>query len=811
MDEPQSVYGDSGQARGAQKGQGRRAVEGLGALATFNFSATPPRGDGSHLIHRLDAVDAYQQQLVKQIEVAALRETGSGANGYVRVVSVRATRRSLTARLELDLIRADGSLSRVTKTVRDGDDLRDVTGNEIYAGTLVTGIDASEGSAGVELSTHAGPIAEGQAIGEDLKDDARARLMIRKTIREHLEKESLFLREGRQIKVLSLFFIDEVAKYRAYGEGGEVRRGAYQKMFEEEYSALVGEPRYADLRAALGANDASAAHEGYFSVDRAGRSVDTTERNADGREYAQAAYELIMREKERLTSPDEPLRFIFSHSALREGWDNPNVFQICSLRSIGTVQKRRQILGRGLRLAVDSDGERTSGHQINRLTVIADESYQAFADGLQRELSEDLGIVFGRIERGTFMHLRVRRESESGEPTVEPLGAEASAELWEALHATGYVDGEGGVTERLREDLQAETVDLPEQFEDVRAQVLPLLRKIAGRLEVKAADHRIEIGRPEPGLVDSEPFRALWDRISGRTVYRVDVDSEELVAACVEKVREVRTLPRQFSWDTARIDQDRGGVEANLTRQGDRQEMLPPGPLPDILTELQGRTGLTRRTLAKVLLEADSLDQFRRNPMDYVVEVAQVINTTKEAALMSGIVYDLLEGDPYPRQRLMDEELVGHLHGNVVMDDDNAGPLTLAKSIWPHAVVDSGVEENFVKALEVADEVKVYAKLPAWFTIPTPLGSYNPDWAVVVDEGGRERLFFVVETKGVDDVRKLPPVQRAKVEAAERHFRVVNTTWDGNSPVTYLKAVSDMKHFERQWGTLPAAGSRSPR
>lgn len=797
VDEPQSVFGDSSaRSRGKTqgKGQGRKAIERLEALATFRYSATPPRGDGSATIYRLDAIDAYEQGLVKQIEVASLNEVGAGLTGYIKVRGITATKRAVTASLELDHVDAKGKISRKATKVKQNDDLEELTGNPIYAGTQVLGISAVPGQEGVELTHHEGRLAEGDAIGESLPSDDEARLKIRKTIREHLNKELSFAREGLTIKVLSLFFIDAVNKYRVY-EDGVPTAGVYQRIFEEEYRALIGTAKYEPLREAGISADPVSAHAGYFSIDPKGKAVDTQETNEQGRLAAQEAYALIMRDKERLTSRAEPLRFIFSHSALREGWDNPNVFQICALRTVGTVAKRRQILGRGLRLAVSEDGVRTTGNQINRLTVIADESYEAFADGLQKELSDDLGFTFGVVERGTFAHLL--DATVDGE-TPQPFGPVASQLLWAQFVNHGYIAADGAVQDSLREDLRNDTLMLPPEVEHLRPQIEPLLRKIVRDRITKDVSLRYEVGRPDPARVESQEFRDLWDRISGQTVFRVDVDSEELIRECAEAVGEIRVAPRRVSWDTAGMRQTRGGVEADLLEQGTAEDVQLSAPLPDILTELQNRTGLTRRSLARILTKSGSLDQFPRNPVAYLVEVAERINSRKQAALTAGVVYEPVEGKGYSRQRLASEELVGYLRENIVMEEEGVSALPLVKSVWPHAVVDSQVEANFVRDLEAASEVKVYAKLPSWFVVPTPVGGYNPDWAVVVEKDGREHLYFVVETKGVDDIEELQPVQRRKVLAAKRHFEAVTTTWAGSTPAEYA-VVSSLESLRGRW------------
>ena len=748
VDEPQSVDG-------GLTGAGRQALAEMHPLCTLRYSATHEHAH--HMVYRLNAVDAYERQLVKQIEVAALTVEDGHNTPYVRVQSLRHKPRvEVTA--ELYVRSRAGAVTTETRKVRPGDDLEQVTGNPLYRDVQVGEVDTRDAGR-VEVRGPGFDVAlrRGEAHG-GVDPDQFARHLIRRTVREHLQKEKRLRPLG--IKVLSLFFVDAVAHYRTYAADGGEGKGKFARMFEEEYRREAARPDYATLfDAGNPVPNAEDVHDGYFSQDRRGASVDTVESNAGGREAAERAYALIMRDKERLLSFDTPLRFIFSHSALREGWDNPNVFQICVLRDVGTETARRQTIGRGLRLCVDQTGQRRRGFDVNTLTVVAGESYQAFADALQQEIERDTGIRFGVVEPHQFAGIGAA----DGAGASAPLGAVHSETLWRALRDTGYVNESGRVQDALRAALKAGTVSLPAEFEAQRAAVTQVLRRAAGRLEVKNADERrtIPVRR---AVLDTPEFRALWDRVKHRTTYRVAFDNDQLVADCTAAVRDMPAVPRaRVTVRTVDLTIDAGGVRA-----GDRvREGLPAAiaeqdvALPDVLTVLQDATQLTRRTIARVLVDSGRLDDFRANPQRFLALAAEAVNRTKRLAVVDGIRYRRLgDADVYAQELFAAEELTGYFREVV--------PST--KSPYQQVVYDSGVEAAFAEALERNEAVKVYAKLPGWFTIPTPLGSYNPDWAVLVDDGGGERLYFVVETKGglfADDLRER---ERAKIACGTAHF-----------------------------------------
>ena len=579
VDEPQSVDG-------GLKGQGRTALRAMNPLCTLRYSAT--HADRHHMVYRLDAVDAYERKLVKQIEVASATIQDAHNKAYVRLLSTSNRRGTISARVEIDAASAS-RVRRQERNVMDGDDLEQLTGRAVYRDCGIGEIRVERGSESLELRVPGGEhhLRPGESWG-GVDAFAVAREMIRRTIREHLDKEKRLRPNG--VKVLSLFFIDKVDRYRRYDAEGNVAKGEYAQTFEEEYRRLAKHPDYNTLFKKTDVTTAAEdVHNGYFSIDKRGGWTDTVENNQANRDSAERAYNLIMREKEKLLSLDTPLRFIFSHSALREGWDNPNVFQICALRDIQSERERRQTIGRGLRLCVNQDGQRLRGFEVNTLTVVAMESYEAFAENLQKEIEQDTGFRFGVVERHQFAAIPVN----GADGRVKALGFEASEVLWKHLQAEGYIDSKGRVQDSLREALKDGTLVVPQEFAPQHGEVAAVLRRLAGRLEIKNADERRRV-RPRQAVLRSAEFRALWDRIKYRTTYRVAFDNEDLLEKCARALRDAPPIPKtRLQWRKADIAIGQSGVEATETR-GAATVVLDEADieLPDVLTELQDRTQL---------------------------------------------------------------------------------------------------------------------------------------------------------------------------------------------------------------------------
>ena len=763
VDEPQSVDG-------GLEGQGRRALLEMEPLCSLRYSAT--HVEQHHMVYRLDAVDAYERNLVKQIEVASLEVQGGHNKAYVKLVSTHNRRGSFVAKLEVD-IRGQAGVRREVLTVKPGDDLQVRTRRDIYAGYVVQSISHRAGGAGtVQLSNLERPLGLGEAIGS-IETDALRRLMIRRTIEEHLDKELRL--NPRGIKVLSLFFVDAVEHYRRYTDDGVAEKGKYALIFEEEYRLAASKLRYKSLFDGVALDDeVSRVHDGYFSIDKKGTWTDTEENNERNRENAERAYSLIMRDKEALLSFETKLKFIFSHSALREGWDNPNVFQICAIREIGTERERRQTIGRGLRLCVNQDGQRLRGADPNTLTIVATENYEEFAANLQKEIETDTGIRFGVVETHQFG--AVASIDESGCAT--PLGAEASIRLWTHLNDRGYVDSTGKIQDILRAALRDGMLQLPEEFEGVRSQIEGILRKLSGRIDIKNADERRSVSTRE-AVLHSNEFIALWERIKYKTTYRVQFDNELLISACSTAIAEgpaISTTRVQIR--KADVAIGRAGVEAQPTRD-DAPVTIEDTPyeLPDVLTVLEDATRLTRRSLAQIVIGSGRLDDFKRNPQEYIDLAAEAINRVKRNALVDGIRYERIGNSSYYAQELFEqEELTGYLKNMVPSE----------KSVYEQVIYDSaGIERTFAEELERNEAVKVYAKLPGWFTVPTPLGSYNPDWAVLVEKDGNERLYFVVETKAYLSADDMRGTESAKIKCGRAHFKALGVR---EQPVEYIVA-----------------------
>jgi type III restriction enzyme len=776
VDEPQSVDG-------GLSGAGKTALDAMNPLCTLRYSAT--HVDKHHMVFRLDAVDAYERKLVKQIEVASATVEDAYNKPFVRLLSVSNKRGVITASIEVDKTNSSGTVRREPITVQDGFDLEWETGRAIYADFRIGEINTAKGEEFVELRYPGGEafLRMGQAHG-DVNALAVQREMIRRTIKEHLDKEKRL--RPMNIKVLSLFFIDTVDKYRQYDAAGNPVKGDYARIFEDEYRRAAKLPAYQSLFGEIDlANAAEEVHDGYFSIDKKGGWTDTSENNAGNRENAERAYNLIMKEKEKLLSFDTPLKFIFSHSALKEGWDNPNVFQICTLRDIQTERERRQTIGRGLRLCVNQHGERVRGFEVNTLTVIATENYEQFAENLQKEIEAETGIRFGTLEQHQFAAVAMI----ASDGQTVPLGMDQSKVLWEYLKHAGHIDAKGKVQDSLKTALRDGMLPLPVEFqamgEKVSSQIAEVLRKVSGRLDIKNANERKQVSlrkdKEGKAIYLSDEFRALWDRIKHQTTYRVQFDNTKLIQDCIAALQKAPAITKaRLQWRKADIAIGKAGIEA-MEKVGSSTVVLNETDieLPDLLTNLQDLTQLTRRTIVSILTDSGRLDDFRRNPQQFIELAAQTINRCKRMALVDGIKYQKLgDRDFYAQELFEKEELTGYLK-NMLMHK--------AKSIYEHVVYDSTIERDFAEAMEKDDAIKLYAKLPGWFKVPTPLGSYNPDWAVLVEHDNAERLYFVVETKSslfTDDLRSK---ESAKIACGKAHFQALAT---GGPSAQYVVARS---------------------
>jgi len=741
IDEPQSVDTTP---------KSKEAINSLNPLCILRYSAT--HVEKHNLVYKLDAVDSYNLELVKQIEVAGF-DSNNHNKAYIKLLSVDNTNARISAKIELYVKNKNGKVKRTTRKVRRGDDLYEKSkGRDVYEGYIVNEINCEKDNEYVNFTGKSEVLQIGKALN-DVDDLLIKEQQIRKTIEEHLDKELVLKKAG--IKVLSLFFIDRVANYRYY-EDDTRHKGIYAQLFEKHYEDLLNKPIYKQLKD--NNTTAEEVHNGYFSVDRKGVFKDTVSGSTRDDEDA---YNLIMKDKERLLSFDTKIKFIFSHSALREGWDNPNVFQICTLNETRSEVKKRQEIGRGLRLSVNQDGERQHGFSINTLTVMANESYQEFADALQKEYELETGIRFGIIERHFFTNIPVAQADGS----AQYLGQEASEKICESFIENGYIDEKGRVQDKLKEAIKNDNVQVPKEFEPLKGQITALVRKVSGGLNIKNNSDKKNIKLNEQVYLHSE-FKALWDRVKYKTTYSVDFDSNKLIKKCCEEIQKnLSVSSAKLIYTKAELGIRVSGVE---TVETDRQAVITVDlqeNIPDIIGYLQNETNLTRKTIVEILLQSKTIDQFKENPQRYIEQVAQIIKATMRLFIIDGIKYTKLGDEEYYAQELFEtEELTGYLSKNMIES---------RKSVYEYVVYDSANEESFATRFESNPCVKLYAKLPSWFKIPTPLGTYNPDWVVLIDVDGEKKLYFVVETKGNIMFDTLRPTERAKISCGEKHFEAL--------------------------------------
>ena len=729
------------------------AVMSLNPLCTLRYSAT--HKDKHNLMFKLDSIDAYQRQLVKQIEVASIETRDDHNTAYLRLVSVDNKNSPITAKIEIDR-RKNGNIERRTIKVKDGDDLFDLSGGrDVYSGYQVTEIYTGEGNEYVDFTSQ-DYIRLGEARG-DVDDDVIQRTQIRKTIEEHLDKELRLNHKG--IKVLSLFFIDRVSNYRSYDEEGNPHKGKFALWFEEDYKTIISKPKYHTLLNDVDIESAAeAVHNGYFSIDKKGVLKDT-----NGTTIAdEDAYSLIMKDKEKLLSFDSKLKFIFSHSALKEGWDNPNVFQICTLNETKSEIKKRQEIGRGMRIAVNQHGERIHGFEVNTLTVMANESYEDFAQKLQKEIEEEEGIKFGVIEKHTFANIMTK--SDSGE---EYLDEEASERLWNHFKEEGYINDYGKISDTLKAHLQNNTISIPHEFEAYQSQIVRVMIKVAGSLNIRNADDKKQVRLNKMRFLSPE-FKELWDNIKYKTTFSVNFDTDKLIAICSEEIKNsLRVDKTKLVYSKASLDIDKGGTSSRETDRYGFNVDNAEYQLPDVITFLQNETKLTRKTIVRILIESDRLGDFQNNPQKFMNEVSSIIKQKMRYLIVDGIKYEKLDDDDIYAQALFeDNELYGYLSKNMIASE---------KSVYDHVIYDSDVEKTFAEKFESNKRVKIYAKLPNWFKIDTPLGFYNPDWAVFIEKDGAEKLYFVIETKGSTLAEEIRGREQSKITCGIKHFAAIGT------------------------------------
>lgn len=775
LDEPQKMGGDATQ----------KALKNFNPLFCLNYSATHAKHH--NLIYALDAVDAYNQRLVKKIEVKGFHvKNFRGTDRYLYLEDIIVSpKHAPKAKIEFE-IAYNKSINRESKILEVDDNLYELSKNmEQYKGYRISEIDPI---AGTVTFTNGKVIHRGEVVGDVSEKDMR-RIQIRETIKSHLEKEEELF--DRAIKTLSLFFIDEVAKYRQYDEDGEELLGKYGKMFEQEYNDVVNEyitifdtpyQRY------LKGIDVADTHKGYFSIDKKGRVVDSNIKRGSDFSDDISAYDLILKNKERLLSFRQPTRFIFSHSALREGWDNPNVFQICTLKHSDSITTKRQEVGRGLRLCVNQDGfrmdEQSLGiaqvHKVNKLTVIASESYKEFVTDLQKQIR---GALYERPRRATKDYFQGKTVMVNG--VAEKITDQQATMIYQYLIKNDYVtmDGEDRITEQYHIDLENNNLAvLPDRLLAYAEGVHKLIQSVFNE---KILDEMIGDGNetkiPNNDLNDNfykKEFQTLWSYINHRYAYTVSFDSIELIQKSIAAIdNELYVSMLQY---TTSVSEQKDTMSADAIKSGDSFKGVKSDTTVlrhfetsqikyDLIGKIAEATVLTRKTVAAILkgIRKDKFAMFRNNPEEFITKVTRLIKEQKATMIVEHISYDQLEGE-YDSSIFTAEKHTSI--GKAFKAEKHIQPY-----VFTDGIADKSVERKFAEDLDGASEVCVYAKLPRGFSIPTPVGNYSPDWAIAFNAGSVKHIFFIAETKGTMESLQLRPIEKAKISCARKLFNEIST------------------------------------
>ena len=791
IDEPQSVLGAD------KKNATRNRLKEFHPLFTLLYSATHRADDIVNMVYRLDAMDAYNKKLVKKISVKGIEQKGTTAtNGYVYLESIELSKGNPMARIGFDK-RMASTIKPVTQLVSDGFDIYQQSGRlEEYAnGYRIESIDGFNRTVrllnGLVLS-------EGEMVGK-VNDIYVRRHQIRETILSHIHKERKLFSMG--IKCLSLFFIDHVDNYRIYEPGGGTKNGTYAEIFEEEYDNIVGQLQleFADdpeYIAYLKKFSASEVHNGYFSRDKKGNYVQLTEKKM---QEDVSAYDLIMKDKERLLSFSEPTRFIFSHSALKEGWDNPNVFQICTLKDSDNQTKKRQEVGRGMRLCVNDEGERQDENvlhgrvfEVNELTIIASESYNTFATKLQTEIANAVGDRPIKVQPSLFAGMYVTN-ARGEKQEIDVLGASF---LFSSLVANGYVNRQGQLTQKFHDDKQQGVLDFGDEYNEFKTDIVNRLDAVFNPDAIKPEDARhTREAKFDSKRFERKEFQALWNKINHRTYYTVDFKTDDLIKRAVIEldnhlqVTEISIRVEHGTMsDIKSKEQLEAGTAMKVTeaKTSTIHELVGERVKYDLIGKLVEDTGLTRKAIVTILqkISPRTFLKFRANPEEFIIRAGNIINECKAIAVIEHVAYHKLD-KKFDSDIFSAAALKGRLGVNAMESQ---------KSLYDLVVVDSkGIEMDFAQNLEKQNEVAVYTKLPGGFYINTPAGHYNPDWAIVFKEGADiKHIYFVAETKGYakDEVNDYRDTERIKIECARRHFASIS-----DSSVTYdvVKSYSELR------------------
>lgn len=764
MDEPQKMEGQATQ----------RALKNFKPLFVLNYSAT--HKTSHNCVYALDAYDAYRQRLVKKIQVKGITlQNLLGAQAYIYFDSIILSKNHAPeVKLEIE-VKGASSTRRQTMKFGQGDSLYDASCLPAYKEFVITEINAVNNTV---YFRNGDKIKAGEVVG-DVSEKTVQLVQIRETIKSHFEKERLLFRQG--IKTLSLFFIDEVANYKSYDEQGEVVKGQLWQMFEKEYNHYLNENLSLfedDYQKYLRRFSAEQVHAGYFSIDKKGHAINSEVKRGDSFSTDISAYDLILKDKERLLSFDEPTRFIFSHSALREGWDNPNVFQICTLRHANSATAKRQEVGRGLRICVDQQGNRMDAerlgdavHDINKLTVIANESYSAFVDDLQKETREALRerpsqATVGYFEGKTFSIGEERHT----------ISNQEAASIVTYLYENDYIDEHGNILPSYQQDMeQGSLVPFGKKLQPISEQVHQLIQSI---FDPSALAGMIEDGNDKAEVVNDKlndnaskkEFKALWNEINHRYVYTVHYDSEELIRKSVYAIdKDLNVTQLKYVVTTGQQgddDLDFTGQQATRTQQ--MREVSTSTVPYDLVGDIARGATLTRRTVVRILrgIAPAKLLYFKNNPEEFIRNVVKIIKEQKATMIVEHIAYNRTE-------QTYDTDIFTKEKSRQTID--KAYPAQ--KHILDYVFSDSQGERDFAEALDKSDEVCVYAKLPRSFQIPTPVGNYAPDWAIAFnDKMGVKHIFFIAETKGTMDSMQLKGVEKAKIDCAKKLFNNISTS-----------------------------------
>lgn len=780
IDEPQSVEGK----------KTKETLKQFNPLLTLRYSATHKSDSIYNMVYRLDAMEAYNKRLVKKIAVKGIVESGTTATeSYVYLESINLSKSAPTATIQFDCKGAKG-IRKITRVVSEGYNLYDNSGHmeEYKQGFVVSRIDGRDDSIefinGVKLYA-------GDVIGKVSEEQIR-RIQIRETILSHIQRERELFYKG--IKVLSLFFIDEVAKYKQYDSAGVAHNGIYADIFEEEYNDIIN-----NLQIKFGEDDymkyldsipAEKTHAGYFSIDKKGKMIDSKLKDKKEKTTDDVdAYDLIMKNKELLLDRNpkrSPVRFIFSHSALREGWDNPNVFQICTLKQSGSDVLKRQEVGRGLRLCVNQDGERMDAnvlgndvHKVNVLTVIASESYDSFAKGLQTEIAAAVADRPRAITPELFIG-KVIKDERGNEQVVD---GDTGRAIHYDLIINGYIDKKGALTDKYYEDKANGELKIAEEVSDSADSVIEIIDSIYSDRSMKpenARSNNVELQVDEDKLAMPE-FKALWSRINSKSVYVVDFDTDELIRKAISsldsklRVSKIYFKVEEGAMEDIKSKEDlaTGNAFVKDTSGTYKRTVTASSNVKyDLIGKLVDDTGLTRKAIIQILqgIQPAVFNQFKNNPEEFIIKAASLINDEKATAIIQHITYDVMD-EKYDTDIFTDPTIKGRLGVNAMKSK---------RHLYDHVVYDSTNELEFATELDSNKDVAVYVKLPDRFYISTPVGHYNPDWAIAFYEGTVKHIYFVAETKGSMNSMQLRLIEESKIHCAREHFKAIS-----NNEVVY--------------------------